>query len=326
MNSIDDAPAIAAPFETVGPVERALALRSLPLFQELRARQVALLASLMREYVAPRGTMLQRAGERVRTVYLLRDGRVRQTRDGQVLPTLDAPDALGLVDWLADERVSASAVAETDITALAIDAPALRDVLEDNFPLILHLRRVLGDEIAALERELGSHQMAAAMVGSAALSNPAEPLDLVGCLVRLQGATELRALGVAVLAALLRGEGTVRAAAGDQLWAAGAEATRFLVMVHGEATCTPPEPHAPFHAGAGDMLGRDAALAGLPYPYRAVADGPVVAIPIDAHAFWDVAEDHFHVAHAALAMAARRLISLKEQLATQKSEVRSQEP
>jgi CRP-like cAMP-binding protein len=135
---------------------------------------------------------------------------------------------------------------------------------------------------------------------------------LINCLLWLQRAPELRVLGVAVLAALLRDHRPLRYAAGEELFAAGAEASSFLVVVSGTVTCTPSSAQGGFQARPGDVLGRDAALAGLPYQYAAVAETPATAIGIGAPVFWDVAEDPFHVSRAALAMTARRLLSLRD--------------
>lgn len=297
---------------TVGPVERALALRSLPLFRGLPARDLSVLAQLLREHVVPRGRALQSAGKRVDAVHLLTDGRVRLQRDGAPIVSLDAPVALGLIELLAGEPARLTAIAETNVTSLVIDRSALLDVLEDQFPLVLHLRTALGRQIAARQAEMGRYDLPR-------IQSPLEPaaigtvaLDLVESLLWLEQFPELRRLGVAVLAALLGEEPTVRFAAGERLFEAGAEAERFMVIVEGSVVCTS-DAGATFRAGPGDVLGRDAVLAGLAHAYSAEAATAGFAIPIAAQAFWDLAEDNFHVASAALSMSARRLLWLEEQ-------------
>jgi CRP-like cAMP-binding protein len=306
---------MTAGLATVGPVERALALRSLPLFRGLPARQIALLAQLAREYGAPRNTVLHIAGQPVRAVYLLIEGRLRQLRDGTVLAPLEAPGALGLMEVLSGEAARTSAIAETDVTALVIDTAALLDVLEDHFPLLLHLCGVFGGQITDLETQLGWYETVTADPSGMPADPPPDGLDLVDSLMHLQRVADLRPLGVVVLAGLLRDAQSLRLEAGGELFAAGARAERLIVLVRGEVTCTPAAPHRPFRIGPGQILGRDAALAGLPYSYRAVARTAVVAIGIDARVFWDLAEDHFHVGLAALAMGARRVLQLEDRRA-----------
>jgi CRP-like cAMP-binding protein len=298
---------------TVGPVERTLALRSLPLFRGLPARELSALAQLLHEQVVPRGQLLHRAGSHVQALHLLTDGRVRLQHDATPAAILEAPQALGFVELLAGEPARVTAVAESIVTALVIDRGALLDVLEDQFSLVLHLRTALGRQIAARQTELGRYELprtgapiAPARIGSA-------PLDLVESLLRLEQVPELRTFGVAVLAALVGEEPTVSFTAGERLFDAGAEATRLIVLVEGDVVCTAADNAATFRAGPGDVLGRDAVLGGLEHPYSAVAETAGIAIPIDAQRFWDLAEDNFHVALAALSMSACRLLWLDEQ-------------
>lgn len=306
------APNVATSFPTVGPVERALALRSLPLFHALRSRQLAMLAQHTREFAAPRGSVLHRSGERVRTIYLLAEGRVNRRRGEHDLPPLEPPEAIGLLEVLADLPARVSAIADGDVSGLAIEGAALLDVLEDDFSLLLHLHTALGREVAARQTELGCYVPPATVASAAPLPALPESLDLVHWLLALQRAPELRGLGVGVLAALLRDRVEVRLAAGEALFTPDVDARRFFVLVDGEVECTPPHGAASFRARAGDVLGREAALSGTAYQFSAVAAAPVAAIGIDAQLFWDVAEDHFHVARSALALCARRLLWLDE--------------
>jgi CRP-like cAMP-binding protein len=295
---------------TVGPMERALALRSLPLFRSLHGRELAMLAQLVREQVTPAGTVLHPAGEPVRAVHLLIEGRVGEEQDGRVVARREAPEAIGLVELLAGAPAHATATAETRITTLVIDRAALLDVLEEQFPLLLQLRAVLGREVAARQVELGRYD-GPAPATTEELSRLPDAPDLVDCLLCLRRAPELRSLGVAVLAALVRDERAIRLPAGERIFAAGEEARRFTVVAEGAVVCTPPEPAASFRAGPGDLIGHNAALTGLPYAYGAVTETPVATIGIDAQLFWDVAEDHFQVALTALSMCAARLLWLE---------------
>lgn len=317
MSSVADGLRRAAMQATVGPVERALALRSLPLFRTVPAPQIARIAQAAREYATARGTALQTAGKPVHIVYLLIDGRLRQVRDGAATAPIEAPGALGLMEMLSGETARATAVADSDVTALAIDTTALLDVLEDDFALLMHLCAVIGQRIADAEKELGWYETLPLQADGTPSELPRDGLDLVDSLVTLQRVPDLRPLGVVVLAGLLRDAHPLRLEAGEEIFADGAEAERLVVVVSGEVTCTPAG-QPPFRSGPG-ILGRNAALAGLRYPYRAVAASTVMAIDIKARVFWDTAEDHFHVGLAALAMAARRVLQLEDRRAASRS-------
>jgi CRP-like cAMP-binding protein len=300
---------------TLGPLERVLALRTLPLFHGVRPRQLAALAQHMRECVMRRGTVLYGAGDAMRHAYLLTDGRVREQCDGSAGAVCEAPAALGLVHVLAGRPAQTPAVAETDVAALVIDASALFYVLEEHFSVVLHVHAMLAAEIAAAQTRLACYAPPPADMGPAPMPTDSDEFDLVSCLLGLQRASELRGLGVAVLAALLRDHRQLRCAAGDELFAAGAHTSSFIVLARGEVRCTPSTSEGHFRAQPGDLLGRDAALAGLAHQYTAVAETPVAALAIDAQVFWDVAEDHFHVSRAALAMSAAHLLWLQDRCA-----------
>jgi CRP-like cAMP-binding protein len=295
---------------TIGPLERALALQSLPLLRGLRGSGVAVLAQLMREEYVRRGTVLYRAGEPVRAVTVLSEGRIRRERDGRLVDEIDAPVATGLVEVLAGANAATTSTAATNAVVLMIDGSALLDVLEEDFPLLLQIRGELGRQIDALQRALGCYDVPASPApGEAAAA--ARPLDLVGRLLWLQHAPVLGEFGVAVHAALLHHEPELRLAPGEVLCREGAEAARFAVVVGGALACTPPDPHGEFQVGAGAIVGIDAVLGATPYGYTATAETPVVAIPVQASVFWDIAEDHFHVAIGAVSACARRLLDLE---------------
>jgi CRP-like cAMP-binding protein len=305
---------IRAAVPTIGPVERALALRSLPLFRSLKAHEVALLAQQLRESALRPGRALHSAGERIEAVHLLTEGRLRQCRDGGPPSWIDAPHTIGLLELLAAEPARTTVIAETPVRALVIDRAALFDALEDQFSLVLQLRTALGGQIAERRAASGAYQLPREL--SATLFGAVAPdqFDLVHSLLWLQQVAELRPLGVAVLAALLRNEGATPLRAGEQLFEAGSDPTRFVLLVAGTVRCTPPDAE-PFRADPGDVLGRDAVLSGSPHPYSAIAETAGLAIGIDGRVFWDLAEDHFHVALAALSMSARRLLWLDERRA-----------
>lgn len=293
---------------TIGPLERALALRALPPFRSVPARDVAALAQILHEEEVPHGAVLYEPGEPLDALWILTEGRLhRRAHDGGN-DWLEAPEALGLLELLADAPAQATVIAEDRVRALVIERSALLELLDDRFTLVLGLRAALGHEIVRLEAKTARYALPGAPAGAAPL--PCGSSDLVERLLVVRSIADLRPLGVAVLSALVRENRTLTFGRGEKLLAAGDEPTRFLVLCAGEVQCTPPSGGGAFRAGPGVLLGRDAVLSALPYAYNAVAVTPGQALAIDAQVFWDIAEDHSHVARAALAMSARRLLSL----------------
>lgn len=295
---------------TIGPFERALALRSLPLLQGLKGAGVTVLAQLMREEYVRRGTVLYDAGEAVRAVTVLCEGRLRRERDGRAVDVIDAPAATGLVEVLAGATAAATTVAATNAVVLTIDGAALFDVLEEDFSLLLQIRGELGRQIAALQRELGAYEVPSAAMPA---GGTARPLDLVGRLLWLQHAPVLGEFGVAIHAALLQDQAELRLSPGECLFQRDAAADRCAVVVAGTLLCTPPDPHAAFRLGPGALVGLDATLGDAPYGCGVTAETAVVAIPIMASVLRDIAEDHFHVAVGTVSACARRLLELEAQ-------------
>ncbi|MDX2171212.1 MAG: cyclic nucleotide-binding domain-containing protein [Deltaproteobacteria bacterium] len=288
--------------QTIGPMERAVHLRALPLFDALRMAQVVGLAQLAEERGAAAGEVLQERGRPLRGLAVLLDGAVRVEAAGAAPVRVEAPHPLGVLELLADRPSAARLVAERAVTLLRIDAARWWDVLEEQFALVIQLR-------AALGRALAARQPIDVVAGpdSGGEAAARAPHDSVGRLLRLHRVPLLRPFGVAVLDALVRG-GAVEHEIADRtrLLRAGEAADHFLVLTAGAAAAT--GARAP--VGPGAVLGANAALSGLPHAHDVDAVGATRAIGVDVRRLWDLAEDHFHVARALLAYAARRLLAL----------------
>ena len=141
---------------------------------------------------------------------------------------------------------------------------------------------------------------------------PDASLDLVERLICLERSPVLKGLGVGVLAALARDEQEVRLQPGEQLWETGTEARFLALIVHGTISCRRDNSRISIRAGAGAVIGMEAAFAGIPHSFTAVAETAAVALRIDVQDLLDVAEDHAHVATRILAFNAQLLRQLQE--------------
>ncbi len=294
--------------DTIGPVERALWLRGVVPFTALRAGQVAALARLAGEEIASAGRTVRPFGGPLRRVRLLAEGHLIVRGADGAQTVVEAPSVIGLVELLAGRELRAGLVAESDVTLLTLDGARVLDLLEEEFALVVQIRHALGRAIAAHQQARNDWTPAGPLEAP-----PGPPADLdqfVERMLVLHRAPMLRAFGVAVLATLLRDEPAARLAAGDSLFAAGAAAERLFVVADGVVVGTAPD-GASFSAGVGTVLGENEALVGVPYAYSAACAGPAAVLALDPQAIWDAAEDHFHVARAVLAAAARHLLRLE---------------
>lgn len=283
----------------VEPLERALYLRSLDLFRDVSARDLALLAQLMEEEWLRHGTVLYGPGMPVHALHLIVEGRVRCARADGSSHVVDGPEAVGVLEILADAPPTTRAVAESNLLALGIDAAAFLDVLEDRFPLVLQLRAALGRRILPLR----DGEAPAAPPRIADREEPEAPAaELVRRLLWLRHEPELRDMGVSVLAALLREPRERQLAAGEELWRGGDEASFFALVLEGEVG----------GRGAGAVLGLEDAFAALPRAAAVTAQTPAAVLAIDTSLLLDAAEDHVHVATRILAHCSRRLLRLLE--------------
>ncbi len=295
----------------VGPLERALFLRSLALFRDLPATDLVPLAQLMREQWVRRGSVLYSPGRRVRVIHFLVEGRMRYERDGRPVRRAQAPDAVGLIEILADEETSMHAIADSNMLTLVIDSEAFLDVMDDRFSIFLHLRNALGRQMLDQQRPADWGILPPATPPEIGRFRDAS-LDVVERLIWLQCSPVLKGLGVSVLAALARDELEIRLRPGEPLWETGAEARFFALIAHGTIACTPDSSGTSIRVGAGTVIGMEAAFAGIPHAYTAVAETAAVAIRIDVQDLLDVAEDHAHVVTRILAFNAQLLRQLQE--------------
>ena len=112
-------------------------LGTLPLLNGASDADVQRLASLMTGIRIPAGDVLVVEGARNRQFFVLEEGTVRVTREGQPVAELGAGDFVGEVSLLGDGRANATVTAVTEVQAY-VSSSAEFDAL---------LRSVLGGTI-----------------------------------------------------------------------------------------------------------------------------------------------------------------------------------
>ncbi len=284
----------------VGPLERTLYLQSLPIFDDLRSADVAIIAQLMREEYVPQGTVLYEQGELPSKLHVVVSGTVRNEHNARPIYVHDAPAAAGIHGLLGGPGAGFRGVAETDLTVLAIDSSAFLDVLEDHFDILLHFRRHYALRVVGLQRELGAFLVSRPGPRSKLPSWDC-PLGTVERLLCLRRTRLFAEMPINALAQIIRGGDVLRRDAGETLWRTGDPGDVLVVLTSGEVLGAPGDPKAAFRAGPGYLIGADAALGGIPYAYDAVTASPIVGMRIYAAILTDVVEDHFEVGFRTLA-------------------------
>jgi len=295
----------------VGPIERALHLRSLAMFEGLPSREIALTSQLMTEERYARGTVLSQEGMPPAKFGLLVAGRVRNERGGRILGIAEPSRLVGLSGVLGGRPASVKSVAETNVTLLSIDAQDFLDVLEDRFAVFQQLRKSYAANVASLQRKLGVFRTSGP-VNENPTSPPAGKLSIVEQLIFLQKTSVFRGIPINVVAHLLRDEHELRAEAGQTLWRDGDPSSLVIAIVSGRVQCGGEGVAGAFVAGPGYVLGADAGLGEIPYSYDAVTATPVVAVCVKASALTDFMEDHFELGRRSLEHFAREEVRLLE--------------
>ena len=108
-------------------------LRSLPLFGDLDAYDLSLVARWVEEVQAAPGVSLIEQGSMPYELFVIEDGLVDVVRDGEPIATLGAGEVVGEIALLGQHRRMASVVARTAVTAIALPVEGLQ-ALTDEMP------------------------------------------------------------------------------------------------------------------------------------------------------------------------------------------------
>lgn len=131
-------------------IEKALALRSAPLFSAVPTESLLPIAVHSREVALEVDEALFRAGDFGDALYVVLSGEVEVvSEDGERLALLGAGECVGEMAALDWEPRSATVHAETSTRLLRVDRTDLLDLLADHPPLVMTLARVLARRIRA---------------------------------------------------------------------------------------------------------------------------------------------------------------------------------
>jgi CRP-like cAMP-binding protein len=291
---------------------RILQLKRFPLIGGLPASELAFVAEVLRERMFPKGTALMRSGEPVTSVYLVLDGRVRLARQGRDLGHTGRWGGVGGFSLFARDPDGADAVAETDVTALELEADALLELLEDRFAI---LRHVIREMCRTFIRLVQQHPPEREVRWRTAPGGPERDLDLVDRIVFFRQSVAFAGSSINALAELARWLSEQHVEPGTTLWREGEPARYASMIVTGVVSCTSADGGVGFRLGPGAPLGVVEAIAEVPRWYTAVAESPLVTLAGDTEGLLDVFEDNYAMALDYVAAVAREIVRLLERLA-----------
>jgi CRP-like cAMP-binding protein len=286
------------PADDDGPIARLLIVKALPLFADVAADELAVIAEHMRSATFGTGEVVFGGPEQpVDAIHLIVDGRITEHRFGRPFRSYGPLRVIGGIDALARSGTEVQGIADEETRTLFIDRAALRDILEDSFGI---LSAALQGVAAATLRL--RHVLSAAGFDTAH-GIPDAPTfvdSLPARMNALRSDTWLGRAGVRTLGQLARESTLLATGGGTRLWGNGDTAEHAVVLLRGTVTCVAGD-RAAFRVGRGTVLGLDEALALEPRWHDATTAGETTLLSIGRATLIDALEDDTDTAVTVLA-------------------------
>ena len=317
-------PAEALAFDdegTIGPVQRALILKSFPGFASLPPSELALLVSITKERFFEKGAVLLRAGEQVNAFYLIVEGMVEALIDGKFSDSFGPRAVVGGLASLAEAPQASNCIATDDTLTLEIATEDMQDVFEDSFHLQMGVLAALARGLRMMQQALGGPAMDSAQ--------QFEPLDfegdlgLVERLFFMRKTTNWGGTRIEALASLARSAQVEHYRDGVSVFTAGEAAHCGYLVLCGALHCTPHESTVtePFRFPTGWVVGGLDSLSQDDRWYDAVAVGKTALLRFERTDLLDMLEDHPAEAMSLLRTLAGGMLMAIHRLASHKSEL-----
>lgn len=264
-----------------------LVIRSLPSFVAVDDDGLAYLAQRARLIEAQPGDVLREEGDPATQGWVLVEGAVQTSKDGQPLARVEAPGVLGLLSVAAgDERgVRAEVVAPSRMLEIPIEVPS--ELMESNFSFARNVLRNLARNLLNLR---GNLPATADFERTESPTDWPDPLTLVDRIRIIRDRGLFASVNMEAAIDLARHTRSVELVEGEVLWEVGEPADRGLRILQGQIECSTDEGEV--RVGDRFALGVLEMLADVPRRYRArVAEGGR-AVEFGTDAFLDVLEGH----------------------------------
>jgi CRP-like cAMP-binding protein len=123
-------------------------LRRVDLFRDCTKKELGELVPIADELDIPAGTVLLEQGAPGRQFFVLLEGTVDVTRDGEHLPVRGESEAYGEIALLTGLPATATVKAMTELRVLVIEARAFEQLLEHSPSIQLRLLRSVSARLA----------------------------------------------------------------------------------------------------------------------------------------------------------------------------------
>jgi CRP-like cAMP-binding protein len=286
----------------IGHFERMLHLRRVPVLGTLAPHDLSVVAELARERSFSPGQALLREGEPVTSSYYVVEGEVAIQHEGRASVIFGGAE-LGGLHLLARETEGPQAVARQHTRVLEMEAEAVFELFDDEFPILHHVLRELCRQLVVVQKRDPRWPERPAWHTEI----PSADLDLVERIFVMRQAPVFAHASINALAELSRGLVEVRFEPGATVWEMGHAAEWVLLVVAGTLDCQLPRGTG-FKVGPGAPLGALETVAEIPRWYTATATSAVRGL--QGHVGWliDVFEDNVPMALEYLAYMARLLL------------------
>lgn len=294
------------PPRVVPPLERMLHLKRIPMLAGLAASDVAAVADAAAERFFPKGAVVLRDGEPASAVHFVVEGALGTYRRGARVGRVGPGAGVGGLAVFARDPLGTRVLAEEDTLTLELDADAASELLEDHFPILLHILREMSRRAIDLIRRFRLDPSAGVTEGPA---GDAADIDLVGRIFFLRRMEVFQRSSITALAEMARQMAQVQFAPGTVLWREGEPSPGVFLIRSGRLRATGTG-GVSFRPGPGFPLGALEALGESPRWYEAVCETPVVALQGGMVVLVDAFEDNFDMAMDYLAVIAQSTLRM----------------
>lgn len=284
--------------------DRILLLRSVDTLSDLDLESYTLLAEHARQRHFRAGETIMTEGVETPHIYMVLAGRVKVTREGNLVATVERGRSVGLLSFLARDPVGVTGVALEDTTTLEIPREALNEAYDKSFAMT---RRSIRFTAAALVRARGSLPKVPDGKPADPGVYPERPKTTVERLIALRQAPLFRGCNVDAVAELVRQAVVVEGQPGDVLWRIGDPSTFWLRMDYGVIECKNQSGDR-VEIGANFVLGITDAFAAQPRTYEARALTRYTGTRQELESVLTVLESHPDVGRGLLAINASLLL------------------
>jgi CRP-like cAMP-binding protein len=128
-------------------------ISKVPLFSGCSKKELAEIAALADEIRLPAGRKLIREGRRGREFFVLVDGSVEVTRDGETLRTLEGGDFFGEIALVSAVPRTSTVTALTPVRVLIITERAFQNLLADSPSISFKVIQALAERLETKARQ-----------------------------------------------------------------------------------------------------------------------------------------------------------------------------